>query len=112
MDRKSKSHLRWPVRVPQCLLPAATARWRHWGKTARGALGRECTRLEVCNPLHGAYVASEALCYSVGLVACVALLAGTGRRDGGGSAESFRWCRILLMTSPCVMTAMSRSMPC
>jgi hypothetical protein len=90
MDRKSKSHLRWPVRVPQCLLPAATARRRHWGKTARGALGRECTRSEVCNPLHGAYVASEALRYSVGFVECVALLAGTGRRDGGWVCRKFQ----------------------
>src|SRR2546425_50477 len=30
---------------------------------------------------------------------------------GGGSAASFRWRRILLMTSPCVMTAMIRSAP-
>src|SRR5262252_2349933 len=30
---------------------------------------------------------------------------------GGGSAASFRWRRILLITSPCVMTAMIRSVP-
>ena len=78
------------MRVPQCFLPAATTRWRHWGKTARGALGRECTRLEVCNPLHSAYVASEALRYSVGLVECIALLTGMGRRDGGWVCRKFQ----------------------
>src|SRR5207302_5765008 len=47
------------VWMPQRLLPAATARWMQWGKTARGALGRDGTRGEVCNHRHGAHGASE-----------------------------------------------------
>src|SRR5215831_1002776 len=90
VDRKSKS--------PFALAGAGTLglpAGRHGalealGKTARGALGRECTRLEVCNSLHSAYVTSEALRYSVGLVECVALLAGTGWRDGGWVGRKFQ----------------------
>src|SRR5215471_18143545 len=59
MDRKSKSPFAPWVWVPQRLLPAATARWMQWGKTARGALGRDGTRGEVCNHRHGAHGASE-----------------------------------------------------
>jgi len=46
--------------MPQRLPPAATARWRQSEQTERGAaLGRMCTRAEVCAHLHGAHSAYE-----------------------------------------------------
>src|SRR5256885_12990996 len=90
VDRKIKSPFARRARVPQRLPPGATARRMQWGKIERGALGRKCTRSEVYNHLHGAYVASEALRYSVGLVERIALLTGTGRRDGGWVCRKFQ----------------------
>jgi hypothetical protein len=69
---------------------AATARWRQWGKTARGALGRDGTRGEVCNHRPGAYMAYEATRVVVALGDPVTwCLAGTSRRDGRGVCSPF-----------------------
>ena len=112
MDRKIKSPFARRTRVSQRLPQAATARWMQGGKTDRGALGRDSTHAEVCNSRHGAHVADEPTPVVVGLSDPVTeCLAGTGRRTGGWVCSEFRWRRILRMTSPCVMTAMSRSTP-
>lgn len=61
------------------------ARWRQWGKPARGTLGRDGTPSEVCTHLHGAHVADEATRAIVALGDPVIwCLAGTGRGNGRG----------------------------
>src|SRR6516162_2039148 len=46
VDRKIKSPFARRMRVLRRLPPATTVRWRQWGKTERGALGRDGTRAE------------------------------------------------------------------
>jgi hypothetical protein len=53
--RKIKSPFAPWAWMPQRLLPAATARWRQWEKTERGALGRDRPHAEVCTRRHGAH---------------------------------------------------------
>src|SRR5262249_43627761 len=73
------------------LPPATTVRWRQWGKTERGALGRDGTRAEGCNHRHGAHWASEPTPVVAGLGDPVTwCLAGTGRRNGGWVCREFQ----------------------
>ena len=51
-----------PARLPSTTM----ARWRPWGKPARGTLGRDRTPSEGCTHLHGAHMASETMRVIVG----------------------------------------------
>src|SRR5215471_3745708 len=91
MDRKIKSPFAPWAWMPQRLLRAATARWRQWGKTEKGALGQDRTHAEVCTHRHGAHVAYETTRVVVGLGDPVTWgLASTGRRDGRWVGRAFQ----------------------
>ena len=91
MDRKIKSPFAPWAWMPQRLLRAATARWRQWGKTEKGALGQDRTHAEVCTHRHGAHVAYETTRVVVGLGDPVTWgLASTSRRNGGRVCSEFQ----------------------
>src|SRR5262249_10357312 len=75
----------------QRLLPAAPARWRQWGKPARGPLGRDSTPAEVCTHRPGAHMAYETTRVIVALGDPVIwCLAGTGRGNGRGICRALQ----------------------
>src|SRR5262249_35235999 len=113
-------------RYPGCTSPAhlelarryrlgeGSAAGMPWGTAGWASRGphRRVHAQPYAPPRHGMHKAHETPCTGVSLgdpITCG--LVSTGRRNEGGSAASFRWRRILLITAPCVMTAMSRSVP-